>query len=182
MQLIHDHFAALCVALEEAGLREHVAALRDAEVAFADVAGAQQSAALAFDCYSDADERVASTLDEYVRQLGLVVGDEFEVTAGFSRQERYVISGGGPTIRDPAAAFRFDPAEPARDQATSEHPLLIASTTFTDDLPFLAGLAHWGATRFGNPNPFTARLRIIMRQIRSHSRPTNSDTNAGCGT
>ncbi|HDR9174393.1 hypothetical protein [Burkholderia vietnamiensis] len=166
MQPIEDQFIALRTALERAGLTEHATNVRQAELALASSATEHCHSQLEFDCYGDEDERVAYTLEEYVRAAKLVVGDEFEVTACFTRTERYRIAGGGPTIHDPHAPFQFAPAEPDREDGAAEHQLVQAAESARDDLSFLTNIAHWGRIRFGNPNPFTTRVRAAMRRIR----------------
>lgn len=57
--------------------------------------------------YSDEDECMGDTLDEYAKQRGLVIGDSFEVTEQWSRDLHFEIVGGGPTASDPNAEFVF---------------------------------------------------------------------------
>lgn len=177
MQPVEDQFIALRTTLERAGLAEHAAAVHQAQLALASTTVTCCHGPLEFDCYGDDDERIAYTLEEYVRAAKLVLGDEFDITACFTRVERYRIVAGGPTIQDPHAPFRFEPAEADRENGTPEHQLLSAAAAAADDLSFLTNICHWGRLRFGNPNPFTTRVRAVIRTMRKTSRGSAENAN-----
>jgi len=122
--------------------------------------------------YSDEDEYMGDTLDEYAKQRGFCIGDSFDVTEGWSRERSFEIVGGGPTAGNPKGEFVFKaldsiaapvPAGGITEEfnATATDPSELLADLRADNKHYAANFIEALLSRSNAPQPEAAQPEPI---------------------
>ncbi len=129
-------------AVRKAEEKGYARGLRDANHVEPDVGTVSINHGLTLSGYSDEDECHGSTLDEFAKARGCVIGDAFAVTEVWNRECKVRIVGGGPSAAEPTATFQFEfsdqglPLQTAADAQAACHELKTDAPVFD---PVLTG-------------------------------------------